>query len=89
MMVKKIAFVLILFGLVIFVLACSGAKERSHVYYRNIRGPSSWYDHGPYYRDRIVVVPPGGGGGSDLEAVELPEEPPDMGMPETDIEPFD
>lgn len=88
-MLTKIIYALILFSMITTVLACSGAKERPHVYYRSVRGPSYWYGHGPYYRDRVVVVPPEGGGGGDLEAVQLPQEPPDMGMPKMDIEPFD
>ena len=86
---KKMAIPIILFLLFLFVWACSGAKERSHVYYRSIRGPYYGWGHHAYYRDRVLVVPPDGGGGEDLEAVPLPEEPPDMGMPDIDIESFD
>jgi len=84
-MIKKIAILIILFILCSIVWACSGAKERPHVYYRNIRGPSYGWGHHAYYRDRVVVVPPDGGGGGDLEAAPLP----DMGMPDIDAEPFD
>ena len=83
---KKIITLMVLFSIII-LMGCSGAKERDHVYYRSVRGPSPWWGHRPYYRDRVVVVPPDGGG--DLEAVQLPEDPPDMGMPDVDMEPFD
>ena len=84
---KKIMTLMVLFSIMILSIGCSGAKERDHVYYRSIRGPSPWWGHRPYYRDHINVVPPDGGG--DLEAVLLPEGPPDMGMPDVDMEPFD
>jgi hypothetical protein len=79
---KKLIVTLLLAGLVSVILsACGGGYGGG--YYRGHYGHGAWRGYPGYgYIDRgpIIVAPPGGGG--DLEAIQLPEHPIDMGGPE-------
>ena len=72
---KKIIVSLLLAGFISIILSACGGGGRA--YYQGHYGYNGWYGYPRYIDRRPIVVPPPGGGG-DLEAVPLPEPPPDM-----------
>ena len=77
---KKLIVTIVLAGFVLAILSACGGGGGGRAYYNGYYGHGAWGGYPGYVDRRPIVVPPDGGG--DLEAVQLPEHPIDMGGPE-------